>query len=293
MAAAPDRDLLPTTLRPLPRADRPLPGADRPLPGSYHSVPTAHRPVATTNPRRRSGPVRRRRAVLLPLLAALGLATAAAASAQPPTEVVRPSADAGAPAVGRTAASGAGSRGAAAARVGEVPEGAAAVGPASDGPGPADPRVPAHRSPAASSYVWPTGGPADVLRAFDAPSAPWAPGHRGVDLELDLGSAVLAAADGVVVFAGTVVDRPVVSIEHADGIRTTYEPVRPSVRPGQRVAAGEAIGHLEGLHCLVLPPGGCLHLGARTGPEAYVDPLRLLRADVVVRLLPDGADAAG
>lgn len=205
--------------------------------------------------------------VLLPLLAALGLATAAAASAQPPAGVVRPSVDAGAPA-GATTTSGAGPG-----------EAAATVGPA--------------RSPGATSYVWPTGGPTDVLRPFDEPSAPWAPGHRGVDLESEVGSAVGAAADGVVVFAGTVVDRPVVSIEHADGIRTTYEPVRPLVRAGQQVAAGETIGHLDGLHCLVLPPGACLHLGARTGPETYVDPLRLLGADVVIRLLPDPGDADG
>ncbi|MCK6210681.1 M23 family metallopeptidase [Georgenia sp. EYE_87] len=141
--------------------------------------------------------------------------------------------------------------------------------------------------------MWPTGGPTDVLRPFDEPSAPWAPGHRGVDLESEVGSAVGAAADGVVVFAGTVVDRPVVSIEHPDGIRTTYEPVRPLVRAGQQVAAGETIGHLDGLHCLVLPPGACLHLGARTGPETYVDPLRLLGADVVIRLLPDPGEADG
>ncbi|GAA4286724.1 hypothetical protein GCM10022262_10830 [Georgenia daeguensis] len=222
--------------------------------------------MPTVRPGGRARALARRHAVLLPLLAALGLATAAAASAHPPAGVARPSADAGAPA-------------AEAASAGAAPGERPAAGPTRIG--------------SATSYVWPTGGPADVLRAFDEPSAPWAPGHRGVDLKLDLGSEVLAAADGVVVFAGTVVDRPVVSIEHADGIRTTYEPVRPSVRPGQRVAAGEPVGRLDGLHCLVLPPGGCLHLGARTGPQTYVDPLRLLGADVVIRLLPDGEDAAG
>nr|KEP22486.1 hypothetical protein DA06_21030 [Georgenia sp. SUBG003] len=132
-----------------------------------------------------------------------------------------------------------------------------------------------------------------MVRAFDAPSAPWSPGHRGVDLELAVGARVVAAADGVVAFAGTVVDRPVVSVDHADGVRTTYEPVRPAVREGQRVAAGETIGHLEAGHCPVLRLTTCLHLGARTAPRTYVDPLRLLGADVVVRLLPEDMDLAG
>ena len=53
---------------------------------------------------------------------------------------------------------------------------------------------------------------------------------------MDLGGApgrpVLAAGDGVVVFAGMVAGRPVVSIDHADGLRTTYEPVAPAVGGG-------------------------------------------------------------
>ena len=38
--------------------------------------------------------------------------------------------------------------------------------------------------------------------------------------------------------------RPVVSIDHADGLRTTYEPVDPSVGAGQRVTRGSPIGTL-------------------------------------------------
>ncbi|GAA4423409.1 peptidoglycan DD-metalloendopeptidase family protein [Georgenia halophila] len=144
-----------------------------------------------------------------------------------------------------------------------------------------DPQAPYQ---AGTSYQWPTGGPAPVLRGYDAPAAIWAAGHRGVDLELAPGAPVLAAADGAVVFAGSVVDRPVVSIEHRDGIRTTYEPVRPAVEPGHRVDGGEVIGHLVPGHCG--PPSSCLHVGARTGPDSYVDPLELLGANVVIRLLP-------
>jgi murein DD-endopeptidase MepM/ murein hydrolase activator NlpD len=106
-----------------------------------------------------------------------------------------------------------------------------------------------------------------------------------VDLRAAAGSPVLAAADGVVAFAGSVAGRPVVSVDHADGIRTTYEPVTPAVSAGERVRAGAVLGVLEptGSHCA---PGSCLHWGARRGPVAYVDPLGLLRAEIVIRLYP-------
>ncbi|MEE6272714.1 M23 family metallopeptidase [Georgenia wangjunii] len=134
----------------------------------------------------------------------------------------------------------------------------------------------------ALAYAWPTLAEVPVLRAFDRPDAPWASGHRGVDLALAVGAPVHAAADGVVAFAGVVVDRPVVSVQHPDGVRTTYEPVLPAVTRGQAVAAGDVIGRLgTGGHC-----GACLHWGARRGSDDYLDPLSLLRGRVVIRLLP-------
>lgn len=132
-----------------------------------------------------------------------------------------------------------------------------------------------------SPYQWPTGGEARVLRPFLPPALRWQSGHRGVDLESEIGACVYAAADGRVIYAGILAHRPVVSIEHADGIRTTYEPVAPLVRKGDDVAAGEVIGMLEAGHCT---PRACLHWGAKRGADAYLDPLSLLRARAI-RLL--------
>lgn len=156
--------------------------------------------------------------------------------------------------------------------------------------GAADPEplaaVSAAPAPTAVDYDWPTGAPVTVLRPFDGPSVPWAGGHRGVDLDLVDGSAVRAAADGVVAFAGTVVDRGVVSVDHADGIRTTYEPVTATVVRGEVVDRGDVLGRLAGRgHCA---PAGCVHWGARRGPDSYLDPMSLLRQAGVVRLLPLG-----
>jgi murein DD-endopeptidase MepM/ murein hydrolase activator NlpD len=144
--------------------------------------------------------------------------------------------------------------------------------------GPVDPPA-----PTTALWVAPVIGELVVTRPFEAPANPFGPGHRGVDLAGSPSSAVLAAGDGVVAFAGMVAGRPVVSIDHADGLRTTYEPVDPSVAAGQAVARGSRIGVLAAGH-----PGctaaACLHWGLRHG-ETYLDPLSLLRPPRV-RLLP-------
>jgi murein DD-endopeptidase MepM/ murein hydrolase activator NlpD len=132
---------------------------------------------------------------------------------------------------------------------------------------------------------WPLRPRPAVVRLFDAPSPNWNRGHRGVDLAGAAGQAVYAAAAGTVVFAGMLADRPVVSIAHPGGLRTSYEPVRPVVRAGQLVSAGTLLGALMAghSHC-----GACLHWGAMWGPAAraaYVDPLGLV-VTTPVRLKP-------
>lgn len=132
-------------------------------------------------------------------------------------------------------------------------------------------------------YGWPLPGTPTVTRAFDPPASVYGPGHRGVDLAATDGAPVLAAGAGVVAFAGSVAGRPVVSVDHPDGVRTTYEPVEAVVAAGQVVVRGSALGVLRAGHggC---PVEACLHWGARVG-EAYLDPLVLL-APPRVRLLP-------
>jgi murein DD-endopeptidase MepM/ murein hydrolase activator NlpD len=139
--------------------------------------------------------------------------------------------------------------------------------------------------PAAPVALWsaPLEGVLHVTRPFDAPPTPYAAGHRGVDLGAAPGSPVLAAGAGTVVFAGLVAGRPVVSIDHSGGLRTTYEPVTPSVGAGRTVARGSPIGTLSGGHA-GCPRDACLHWGLRQGPS-YLDPLSLLQPPRV-RLLP-------
>jgi murein DD-endopeptidase MepM/ murein hydrolase activator NlpD len=136
---------------------------------------------------------------------------------------------------------------------------------------------------------WPLRPRPAVLRIFDAPAPNWQRGHRGVDLLGAPGDAVHAAAVGTVVFAGRLADRPVVSIAHPGGLRTSYEPVEALVRAGQLVDADAVIGTLVAGH-----PGcgaaACLHWGAMWGAAAnadYVDPLGLV-VTTPLRLKPSG-----
>lgn len=150
-------------------------------------------------------------------------------------------------------------------------------------PIPAASEAPDETSPRPGQALFSPPVEGGVIRAFDPPEQAWLSGHRGVDLSATVGEEVRAAGEGTVAFAGVVVDRPLVSIDHPVGIRTTYEPVEPAVSAGESVERGQPIGSLhEGnAHC----PGPCLHWGARTGPKEYIDPLRLLRPPVI-RLYP-------
>lgn len=134
-------------------------------------------------------------------------------------------------------------------------------------------------------YVLPLVGDPAVVHPFDAPPAPWAAGHRGVDLSSGTGQVVLAPADGTVSFAGTVVDRGVIALAHPDGLRSSLEPVEWSVGAGTHVAPGQVIGTVQPVagHCA---PASCLHWGVRRG-ESYLDPLSLLAGASIVVLLPE------
>lgn len=150
--------------------------------------------------------------------------------------------------------------------------------------GPAPVRAGAPPGPGVPVFYAPPSPALHVVRGFDAPAGPYGPGHRGVDLDVGTDRSVRAAAAGQVIFAGPVAGRGVVVVRHADGIRTEYEPVRPSVVAGASVARGSPIGVVASRH-LGCPTADCLHWGARRG-EAYLDPLTLLRPLGPLRLMP-------
>ncbi|GAA1240267.1 hypothetical protein GCM10009676_26460 [Prauserella halophila] len=145
--------------------------------------------------------------------------------------------------------------------------------------------VGAAAQPAADvTFAWPLDPQPGVVRPFDAPDSEYGPGHRGVDLAAAAGQPVLAAAGGRVVHAGDLAGRGVVSIEHPDGLRTTYEPLSVQVDEGDRVRAGLPIGTVARGHddCAA---AACLHWGLRRG-ERYLDPVTVVPLAGALRLKP-------
>jgi hypothetical protein len=89
-----------------------------------------------------------------------------------------------------------------------------------------------------------------------------------------------ASREGTVAFAGWVAGALFISVDHADGVRTTYSWLSEVlVHEGQQVAQGELIGRTDHGHPEVPEPH--LHFGARVG-STYIDPMLLL----------EGADAS-
>lgn len=118
--------------------------------------------------------------------------------------------------------------------------------------------------------------PEAVVRSFQAPTTRFGAGHRGVDLAADPGTVVRTAAAGRVRHAGAVAGTVWVSVEHADGIVTSYGPLTAlRVAAGSEVAPGAALGRLAaGGHGNGDGDRG-LHWGARRA-GTYLDPLTLL-----------------
>jgi murein DD-endopeptidase MepM/ murein hydrolase activator NlpD len=117
-------------------------------------------------------------------------------------------------------------------------------------------------------WSWPVQPPV-MERGFEAPESVYAAGHRGIDLGAPSDTAIVAPGHATVRFAGVVVDRPVLTLDHGGGVLSSYEPLLSELAVGDAVAAGQHIGVLgAGGHC----GSGCLHVGVRVDGR-YVSPL--------------------
>jgi murein DD-endopeptidase MepM/ murein hydrolase activator NlpD len=125
-------------------------------------------------------------------------------------------------------------------------------------------------------WEWPLDGRPAVVHPFDPPEQRWLPGHRGLDLAGTVGEPVRAVATGTVSYSGVIDGVGIVTVQHEGGLRSTYQPVDHRAVEGTPVAQGEQIGVLDGSgsHCLMRT---CLHLGAISGRDTYLDPLLFLQ----------------
>lgn len=128
-------------------------------------------------------------------------------------------------------------------------------------------------SPASASSPWlipPVDAP--LARVFEAPFSQWGSGHRGIDYDVPVGTAVRAVADGTVSFAGDVAATRAVTIVHAGGIESTYSDLSEVlVSEGDVVEQGFWIGRTGRAH----PSVAGFHLGVKVEGD-YVDPQTLM-----------------
>lgn len=133
-----------------------------------------------------------------------------------------------------------------------------------------------------AGWSWPVPAPHPIVTPYRPPAEVWSAGHRGIDIGALAGAVVIAPEAGTVHYAGIVAGRPVLSLEHADGLLSSFEPVVATVARGDHVERGQPIGVLDPGHC---QPAACLHLGARLD-GGYVSPLDYLGLPPRAVLLP-------
>ncbi|MEM9201707.1 MAG: peptidoglycan DD-metalloendopeptidase family protein [Actinomycetota bacterium] len=141
-----------------------------------------------------------------------------------------------------------------------------------------------------ASSVRPVDAASIVLRApvdaavadpFRAPDTAYGAGNRGIEYATSAGDRVVAAAPGVVVFAGPVAGDIWVTIDHGGGLKTSYGPLQV-----RSVAVGDAVQRAD----RVGAANGPLHFSVRIH-GVYVDPAPLFGELVInVRLVPHDTD---
>lgn len=121
----------------------------------------------------------------------------------------------------------------------------------------------------------PTSAP--VLDPFRLPDGKYGPGNRGIEYDTGEFDRIVAAARGTVVFAGPVARSLFVTVDHGNGLESSYGFVgHILVREGEEVVGGD----------LVALADGPFHFSVRLHGE-YVDPEPLFGSRrVVVRLVP-------
>lgn len=114
---------------------------------------------------------------------------------------------------------------------------------------------------------------APIARPYSQPAGPFAAGHRGIDYATPAGTLVRSAGAGRVTFAGPVANVVAVTIDHGDGLTTTYTSLASTlVAATDDVNEGQWIGR-AGVPHVGGAPG--LHFGVRVD-GSYVDPLTYL-----------------
>ncbi len=135
----------------------------------------------------------------------------------------------------------------------------------------------ASRPADAADSVFRRPTPAPVLDPFRLPDGKYGPGNRGIEYDTGDLDRVSAAERGTVVFAGPVAGSLFVTVDHGDGLESSYGFVgHILVREAEEVAGGD----------LVALTDGPFHFSVRLNGE-YLDPEPFFGTRrIVLRLVP-------
>jgi hypothetical protein len=122
---------------------------------------------------------------------------------------------------------------------------------------------------------------AAIARGFDLPRGQYGPGNRGLDYAVVAGTPVRAAGAGTVSFAGSVGGTIAVTLNHGDGLETTYTGMRELyVARGDTIDRGHWIGETVDrfhfgvkLHDVYVDPRGWLG-PVETGDAIHLIPVK-------------------
>lgn len=115
-----------------------------------------------------------------------------------------------------------------------------------------------------SAYIQPVA--AEILDFFRPPAHIGGSGNRGWEYGTTSGTQIVAAADGQVHFAGKIGKSSYVSINHPDGLRTTYSHVADiTVKKNQSVSKGQLLASTSEV---------AFHFGVRVDKN-YLDPAEI------------------
>lgn len=119
-----------------------------------------------------------------------------------------------------------------------------------------------------------------IVDPFRAPTSRFGAGNRGLEYGATGGETVTAVADGTVVFSGVVAGNRHLTVDHHNGLRSTYAYVSQALVPrGAQVRAGDPIA--------TAAPG--FHLTARLR-DRYVDPALLFAGAEPIPVLVAGPE---
>ena len=144
------------------------------------------------------------------------------------------------------------------------------------------------------NWAPPLDAPIRLVNQFRQPNSDYSAGHRGVDYLAQIGRPVLAPAAGQIWYAGRLVNRSLVSIQHAGGILSEFEPVCTDLKKGEPVFQGQQIGTVckpdagYRQHCV---SDSCLHFSIRLIGQ-YLSPQVFIGGLNPSRLLPIPKDLA-